>query len=130
MPKKVVKAWRDAVGGMARMGAAIGLISSKSQRKLAIRMPSGMATTAHQKNACAMRHQLLTTFPRRSYSVHNFPKAWITPSGFGSENGGRISQCVRPIHARITMLQLTIAKITLARGETSVRIVSQSLMGG
>ena len=80
-----MKAGRNAVIGMERMGAATGLISSNSQRKLAISMPSGMATTAHQKNAWAMRHQLLKTLPSRSYSVHSNLKDLTTPSGVGSK---------------------------------------------
>ena len=79
-----MNAGRNAVIGMARMGAATGLMNSNSQRKLAISMPSGMATTAHQKNAWAMRHQLMNTLPSRSYSVHSIPKDRITPRGLGN----------------------------------------------
>src|SRR5204863_8861316 len=120
-----MNAGRKAVSGMARMGAAMGLISSNSQRKLAIRIPRGIAIAAHQKNACAIRHQLSITLPRRSYSVHSLPNARITPIGFGSENGGRISQWVRPSQSRIMTLQLRNARAILARGEISFRMLNK-----
>src|SRR5438445_6497961 len=128
IPHRTMNSVRKEVIGMARIGAAMGFISSNSQRKLAIRMPSGIATTAHQKNACAIRHQLSITLPRRSYSVHSLPNARSTPMGLGSENGGRISQWVRPIHSRIMTLQLRNARAILARGEISFRMLNKLLM--
>src|SRR5271163_2838890 len=92
MPNKAMNAGRKAVSGIDRMGAATGLTNSKTQRNAAIKIPKGIAITVHHKNACAILHQLLATFPSRSYSVHSLPNARTTPSGFGSENGGRISQ--------------------------------------
>src|ERR1039457_7126320 len=90
MPNRAMKAGRNAVIGMERIGAATGLIRSWSQRKLPMRMPRGIAITALQKNACAMRHQLWNTFAQRLFSVHRRRKAFATPAGGGSENGGRI----------------------------------------
>src|SRR5580700_2529893 len=90
-------------------------------------MPSGIANTAHQKNAWAIRHQLINTFPSRSYSVHSLPKAWMTPRGLGSEKCSLL-QYVRAIQIKTTMPQLMKAKIQRMRGETSLRMVSKSLM--
>src|SRR6516164_2957206 len=130
IPNKAMNAGKKAVNGMARIGAATGLINSKTQRKLAMRIPKGIAKTVHQKNACAILHQLFTTFPSRSYSVQSLPKARTTPSGLGNENGGRISQCVRAIQARRMAPQLTKASATRARDETCFRIVKSSLIFG
>src|SRR5208282_2489072 len=92
-----------------------------------IKMPSGIANTAHQKNAWAIRHQLMKTFPRRSYSVHSLPNAWITPTGLGSEKCSLL-QYVRAIQIRTTMLQLMSANTHRMRGETSFRMVNKSLI--
>ena len=102
MPNRAMNAGRKAVMGMERMGAATGLTRSCTQRKLPISRPSGMAITAHQKKACAMRHQLWITLPSRSYSVQSRKNARITPSGLGRENGGRMSQWVSANQARTT----------------------------
>ncbi len=59
MPNRAMNAGRNAVIGMDRMGAAIGFTRWCSQGKLPISRPSGMATSADQQKACAMRHQLL-----------------------------------------------------------------------
>src|SRR6266566_4243291 len=130
MPNKAMKAGKKAVIGMARIGAAIGFTSSKSQRKLAIRIPKGIAMIVHHKNAWAMRHQLFTTFPSRSYSVQSFPNARMTPMGLGKEKGGRISQWVRANQASRRIPQLKKPRANRARGEVSFRIAKSLLMFG
>ena len=60
-----MNAGRNAVMGIERIGAAIGFTRSCSQPKLAISRPSGIAISAHQMNACAIRHQLWKTLPSR-----------------------------------------------------------------
>src|SRR6202008_2649641 len=128
IPNKAMNAGRNAVIGMARMGAATGFTKSKSHRKLAIRTPKGMATVVHQKKARAIRHQSFVTFQSRSYSVHSFPNARTTPMGFGKENGGRISQWVRAIHASRMAPQLKNPRANRVRGEISFRIAKRSLI--
>src|SRR5579872_4031078 len=126
IPNSAINAGRNAVIGMDLIGAATGFTKSCIQPKLAISRPSGIAINTHQKNACAMRHQLCATFSSRLYSVHNRPKALTTPSGCGTENGGANSQYVTPNQTRIITPQLASPNATLARGETSLRIVNRS----
>src|SRR5213594_3588181 len=123
IPNSAMNAGRNAVMGMERIGAATGLTRSCTQRKLPIRSPSGMATTAHHRKACAIRHQLLITFPSRSYSVQRRANARITPIGLGSEKGGRISAYVTANQARTIADQAVIARINRVRREVSLRIV-------
>src|SRR5690242_7745223 len=85
MPKRPIRAGRNAVMGMERMGAATGFTNSCTQRKLAMSKPSGMAMIEHQKNACPMRHQLRATFLNRSLSFHNDGKAVTTSHGVATE---------------------------------------------
>src|SRR5215471_9530721 len=75
IPNSPMKAGRKAVIGMERMGAATGLTKSWTQRKLAMKSPSGMAITAHQKNAWPIRHQLNATFLSSSLSFQSAGKA-------------------------------------------------------
>ena len=105
MPNRAMKAGRKAVMGMDRMGSAMGFTRSCSQLKPPISRPSGRATTAAQKKAWAMRHQLWKTLPSRSYSVHRRPKAVNTPSGSGTENGGSNFQRVRRYQKTTTRVQ-------------------------
>src|SRR5262252_9950780 len=86
MPNKPTKAGRNAVMGMERMGAAMGFTKSWTQRKLAMNRPSGMAITAHHKNAWPMRHQLVATFFSNSLSVHSEGNARTTSKGVGTAN--------------------------------------------
>src|SRR5687768_8748927 len=110
MPNRAMKAGRNAVIGMERIGAATGFTRSCIQPKLAISNPSGTATMVHQKKAWAMRHQLWKTLPRRSYSVQSAPKDRMTPRGWGKEKGGSKFQWVRTNQIVITSAQLTKAR--------------------
>src|SRR5215471_13660685 len=109
MPNNPMKAGRKAVIGMERMGAATGFTKSWTQRKLAIKRPSGMATTAHQKNAWPIRHQLNATFLSSSLSFHSAGKAFTTSRGVGTEKRLTNSQCVRSAHTPITTTQAAVA---------------------
>src|SRR5579871_3148931 len=126
IPKSAMNAGKKAVRGIERMGAAIGFTRSNTHRKLPIKIPSGTAITVHHTNAWAILHQLAATFARRSFSVQSLPNACNTAKGRGSANGGRISQCVSANQSSTIVLQLTIPKISLVRGETSLRIVKRS----
>src|SRR5437763_195992 len=126
MPNKPMKAGRNAVSGMERMGAAIGLIRLKNQRKLAMSRPSGMAMATHHENAWAMRHQLVATFFSRLLSDHSDGKARMTSSGVGTEKRFTISQWVTMVQTITTTTQLRKARAHLVAGETSLRIVRSS----
>src|SRR5215469_13498591 len=122
IPNSAMKAGRKAVIGMDRIGAAIGLTRSCNHLKPPISKPNGIATTADQKNAWAMRHQLWKTLAGRSYSVHRRPKALTTPIGSGTENGGNTLQRVSRNQHRTTRAQLTNASATCVLLETGLRI--------
>ena len=124
-----MKAGRKAVMGMERIGSAMGLMRSWNQRKLAISSPRGTATTTHHKNACAIRHQLVATFCRRSLSLHKEGKARMTSSGVGTEKRLTMFQWVTMVHTAITMAQATAARVHLMVGETSRRMENKSGMG-
>src|ERR1700678_3728152 len=72
-----------------------------------------------------MRHQLCTTLPSRSYSFHRRTKALITPSGLGTENGGKSLKYVRPNHKPTTTAQAKTANIQRVRGATLWRILNR-----
>src|ERR1700683_3031662 len=91
-------------------------------------MPSGMATTAHQKNAWAMRHQLMNTLPSRSYSVHNNLKDRITPSGVGNSEKCGPSQQGNKIQSNTMTPQGINGSAHRTQGCTSFRMVNQSLI--
>src|SRR5260370_22996062 len=88
-----------------------------------------MAMTSHNRNACAMRHQLWNTFCSRSYSVQRRTKDCTTPLGFGSENGGTRPKWVIAYQTETSTVQLPMANASLARGETSLRILNRSAIG-
>ena len=119
-----MKAGTKAVMGIERIGSAIGLTKSCSQRKLPISRPSGMAMAADQRNAWPIRHQLMKTLPSRSYSVQSRAKADTTPIGFGRENGGSLPHSVMANQKSTTTAQLAMANITRVRCETSRRIAN------
>src|SRR5207249_6072019 len=79
----------------------------------AIASPSGIATSADQKNACAIRHQLWATLPSRSYSVHSRPSDCTTPAGFGSAMTGSSFDSVTTIQIATAATQLAIASTGL-----------------
>src|SRR5215471_20055244 len=122
IPNSPMKAGRKAVIGMERMGAATGLTKSWTQRKLAMKSPSGMAITAHQKNAWPIRHQLNATFLSSSLSFQSAGKALTTSRGVGTEKRLTNSQCVSIAHTATMTTHASVASVHLTVAGTSLRI--------